>query len=128
MVNCGRTRLSRKGFEVKAMSNVKHFTIEDVAKFVFSKDDNKEINFYRTINNERCGCLMVQMGQENGIVFYCAGISELVTKIDGAITATFEFPYSSYYNTANEVWPNTYGEVKKWFRYKHWEVVEKLGL
>jgi hypothetical protein len=105
---------------------MKHFTIEEVTKFVFDQPDNKMVDFKVTNSHASCGCLMVQIGQANNLDFDSAHLDTLAK--NNNVVATFEFGYHMYFDNSSEISRFTYAEIKKWFRYKHWGVVEEMGL
>lgn len=105
---------------------MKHFTIEEVTKFVFDQPDNKMVDFEVTNNPSSCGCLMVQIGQANNLDFTKAYLDMLAKNND--IVATFPFGFHMYFDNSLERSRFNYAEIKRWFRYKHWAVVENLGL
>lgn len=105
---------------------MKHFTIEEVTKFVFDQPDSKMVDFAVTNNPSDCGCLMVQIGQANNLDFEIASLTTLLKGTE--VVATFEFGYHCYFNDSLERSRFEYAEIKKWFRYKHWYIVENLRL
>lgn len=109
------------------MTEVKHFTIEDVTKFVFDQPDDRQVNFSENKVYSVCGCLMTHIAKANEIDFWYAGFDDLVDKQD-RVCATFERSVVSYCPNMETENLYTYKEIKDWFRLRYETVVKNLGL
>lgn len=99
-------------------------TKQQMIDYIFAQPDDRMVDFDENYAGQKCGCIMVHYGKDNGIVgFDICGFqrwegkskgedTEVLAKLEGDVTFGWFKPEGKI--------QCTYGEIKEFLRQKNW--------
>lgn len=97
---------------------MKSFKFQEVLDFILNQPDEKELDFSHPINDDKCGCLMVQFGVEKGIKFSSVNYQgdKFLDDYQDAVAIIEDMPEYDVITIFNDGDPNNFGALKNFVK------------